>query len=294
MFKIEKYENDEIIRWAWTTNDKRMPKAFWTSAYLVDGVLIDSGAPASISELREFIGSLTPEQSIEKVIVTHWHEDHAGGARVLTEEFGLPVFMHEIGIEKVRRGYSYPEYRVLAWGGPLEPAAVIQPLSFSSLTTKSGKYSFDLVHISGHSDDLIVLVESTQQWCFISDSIVPVYQMIFGEPSEDIHEDIEQIHASLKQIQQLTRGMDHLKIFTAGFGMFPGYEILSKNISEIESLHEKVHELKAQGFSERKMVKKIFGEEHLAGYLTNDALSRLNLVRSLLKWSTDSIKGGSI
>ncbi len=66
MFKIEKYANGEIIRWAWTTNDKRMPKAFWTSAYLVDGVLIDSGAPASISELREFIGSITPGQSIEK------------------------------------------------------------------------------------------------------------------------------------------------------------------------------------------------------------------------------------
>jgi len=293
MFKIEKYANGEIIRWAWTTNDKRMPKAFWTSAYLVDGVLIDSGAPASISELREFIGSITPEQSIEKVIVTHWHEDHAGGARLLTEEFGLPVYMHESGIEKVRRGYSYPEYRVLAWGGPLEPAPAVQPLPFSVLSTKSGKYSFDLLHIIGHSDDLVVLVESTQQWCFISDSIAPVYQMIFGEPSEDIHEDLEQIHASLKQIQRFTKGMDHLMIFTAGFGSFPGQEILTKNISEIETLHKKVHEFKAQGFSERKIVKKLFGDEHLAGYLTNDALSRLNLVRSLSKWSNHSVKGVS-
>jgi hypothetical protein len=26
--------------------------------------------------------------------------------------------------------------------------------------------------------------------------------------------------------------------------MFPGYEMLAKNISDIESLHERVHELK--------------------------------------------------
>jgi len=285
MFKIERFGNGEIIRWVWASNDTRMPRPLWTSTYLVDGVLIDSGPPAGTDELKEFITSLASEQAIEKVIITHWHEDHAGGARLLTETLGLPVYIPKEGIDKVREGFSYPEYRVMAWGGPLEPAPAVQPLNFILLATKSEKFSFKIIPCIGHSIDLIVLVEPTQQWCFISDSIQPVYQTIFGEPSEDIHEDMEQIYASLRNLQEITKGMDDLLIFTAGFGMFEGQKILIKNVSEIETLHKQVHELKTQGFSERKIVKKVFGGEHLVGYVSNYALSRLNLVRSLLKWS---------
>jgi glyoxylase-like metal-dependent hydrolase (beta-lactamase superfamily II) len=279
MFKIEKYANDKIVRWAWASLEP-----FWTSAYLVDGLLIDSGSPASVAEFKQFIESLAPEQAVDKVVITHWHEDHAGGARFLSEELALPVYIHKKGIDKVRDGYSYPDYRVVAWGGPFEPAPNVRQLDFSSLVTKTGKYRFELLHLPGHSDDLVILIEPTQEWCFVSDSIVPKYQIIFGEPSEDIQEDMKQIHASLKQLQRHTAGMDRLVIFTAGFGMFPGQEILEKNISDIESLHEKVHELKNMGFQDQKIVEKLFGREHLAGPITNYALSRLSLVRALLKW----------
>lgn len=283
MFKIEKYANDAIIRWAWTTNDARMPRAFWTSVYLVDGLLIDSGAPASNDELQEFISELPREQVIEQAILTHWHEDHAGGAHLLTK-LGIPVYIHELGLNKVREGFSYPNYRELAWGGPLEPAPAVQSLETSSIITKSGEYTFELLHYVGHSDDLIVLLEPIQQWCFVSDSLQPKYQMIFGEPSEDMHEDIQLIHASLKHLQEYTCEMDNLIIFTAAFGMFPGHEILTKNISQIENFHKQVHELKTEGLGERKIVKKLFGDEHLAGQISNNALSRLNFVKSLLKW----------
>jgi ribonuclease/clavin/mitogillin len=279
MVKIETYADDEIIRWVWTPEQSP-----WTSAYLVDGLLIDSGPPAGTDAFKQFVTSLPPEQAVEKVIITHWHEDHAGGARFLSEELGLPVYIHQKGIAKVRTGFSYPDYRVFAWGDPFEPAPAVLPLEVSSLTTKNGKYTFELQLLPGHCDNLIVLIEPARQWCFVSDTIVPSYQMIFGEPSEDIHEDMGQIHASLKQLQHRTAEMDHLTIFTAGFGMFPGHEILAKNISDIEVLHEKVHELKAKGFEDRAIVDELFGEEHQIGHMTNYALSRLNLVRSLLRW----------
>lgn len=279
MVKIEKYADDEIIRWAWVTEQSP-----WTSAYLVDGLLIDSGPPAGIDEFKQFVTTLPPEQAVEKVIITHWHEDHAGGAQFLSEELGLPVYIHQKGIAKVRKGFSYPDYRVFAWGAPFEPAPAVRPLDGSSLTTKTGKYTFELQLLPGHCDSLIVLIEPVQQWCFVTDTIVPTYQMIFGEPSEDIHEDMRQIHASLKQLQQQTAGMDRLTIFTAGFGMFPGHEILAKNISEIEGLHEKVHALQTKGLQDRAIVDELFGEEHPIGLMTNYALSRLNLVKSLLRW----------
>lgn len=105
MFKIEKYANDEIVRWAARAHAPAFQRV-WTSAYLVDGLLIDSGPPASTGDLKQFIKSLAPEQAVEKVVITHWHEDHAGGARFLSEELGLPVYIHKNGIDKVRNGYS--------------------------------------------------------------------------------------------------------------------------------------------------------------------------------------------
>jgi glyoxylase-like metal-dependent hydrolase (beta-lactamase superfamily II) len=279
MEKIERYANDEIIRWVWISEQSP-----WTSAYIVDGLLIDSGPPSGTTNLKQFIASLPPEQAVKQVIITHWHEDHSGGARFLSEELDIPIYIHKMGIEKVQKGFSYPDYRVFAWGSPFEPVPAIRPLDMDSITTKTGKYTFELFHLPGHSDDLIALIEPERHWAFVSDTIVPKYQMIFGEPSEDIHEDMHQIHTSLKKLQQHTVEMDHLTIFTAGFGEFPGHDILKKNISDIENLHEKVHELKDRELNDHKIVEELFGEEHATGHRTNYALSRLNLVRSLLRW----------
>jgi ribonuclease/clavin/mitogillin len=106
------------------------------------------------------------------VIITHWHEDHSGGARLLSEELGLPVYIHRHVIDKVRRGYSYPDYRVLAWGEPFESAPAVCPLDVSSIKTKTGKYTFDLLHLPGHSDDLIVLIEPTKNGALC---LIPLY-----------------------------------------------------------------------------------------------------------------------
>jgi glyoxylase-like metal-dependent hydrolase (beta-lactamase superfamily II) len=49
---------------------------YWTGAYLVDGLLVDCGPPATA---RAFVRALDGRR-VEAVAVTHHHEDHMGGA----------------------------------------------------------------------------------------------------------------------------------------------------------------------------------------------------------------------
>ena len=60
------------------------------SAYLMRGVLVDTGFPDGGGEFLDAVGTLAPRG----VVVTHWHEDHAGNAPALAA-VGLPMHMHE-------------------------------------------------------------------------------------------------------------------------------------------------------------------------------------------------------
>ncbi|MFW9896217.1 MAG: MBL fold metallo-hydrolase [Candidatus Thorarchaeota archaeon] len=288
--KIDYHCNDEIIEWQWSSNSKLMQRPFFTSCYLVDGLLIDSGAPGGVDEFQEFVKTLEPNKKIEKCFITHSHEDHAGGAYLLSKEFGIPIYSSEKAINLLKSGRTYPDYRQMAWGDRLLPVNAIS--IEECITTKSNKYQFELYPMNGHAPELVTLIERKQQWAFVADAVQPNYKMIFGGQS-DIQEDISLIHQSLLDLYDYTKGMDNLLIFSAGNGVFNGREFIIEKINEIETLHSKVHEISKQFFSialsekqiARKLLKQLFGKESLIGQMTRGALSRKNLIISLLKWS---------
>lgn len=282
--------NDEIIEWKWSSDSKLMTTPFFTSCYLVDGLLIDSGAPGGVDDLREFVNSLNPDNTIEKCFITHAHEDHAGGANLLSSEFGIPIFSSKKAIDLLKSGRTYPDYRQMAWGQKLLPVNAI-PIE-NHITTKSRKYTFDLFPMTGHAPELVALIERERQWAFVADAVQPKYKMIFGAHS-DIQEDISLIYKSLGELYDFTEGLNDLLLFSAGNGILHGRNTLLERRSEIKNLHLKVHnmlrDIPTNKLSEkqivRKLLKQIFGKESFIGEMTRGALSRKNLIRSLLKWA---------
>ena len=290
--RIDYHCNNEILEWQWSSDSELMTDPFFTSCYLVDGLLIDSGAPGGVDDLREFVNSLNPKDMIEKCIITHSHEDHAGGAHLLNTEFGIPIYSSEKAIDLLKSGNTYPDYRQMAWGPKLLPVNAVS--IEESIITKSKKYKFELFPMSGHAPELITLIERKKQWTFVADAVQPKYKMIFGGHS-DIQEDISLIYQALQELYDFTEGMNDLLIFSAGNGVFHGREFLIEKLREIKKRHQQVHEvyktLPQNKYSKkqiiRKILKQVYGKESFVGQMTRGALSRKNLISSLLNWAID-------
>ena len=81
--------HDDVTRLELSSRRSRLV-GYSVSAYLVRGVLVDTGFPALARELERFLAERRPRG----VLVTHEHEDHAGnvavalglGSRVVVED----------------------------------------------------------------------------------------------------------------------------------------------------------------------------------------------------------------
>ncbi|MCP4760497.1 MAG: MBL fold metallo-hydrolase [archaeon] len=281
--KIEYYNNEEIVEWYWSSDHVLMKKnPFWTSCYLIDGILIDCVAPASAEEFKEFIISRNKIQKIEKCIITHTHEDHIGCVDLIKSNFNIPVYaLDELSVSILKKGYIYPDYRQMAWGEKLIPLKT--KIITAPIISSSGKYSFDLFPMPGHAPELFALIEKKQEWAFVTDGVMPKYKMIFGGTS-NIQENIQGIYQSIKKLYNYTEGMENLQLFLTGHGCFKGREFLMEKMKELETIHIEVHKLEKQGLKTRKILKKIFGGESATGILTRYELSCINLIKSLLEW----------
>src|SRR4029077_11724929 len=88
MIEIQRFGDVERIRLArWGSRIAGMD----VSAYLVHGVLVDSGFPYAHHELSRFL----EERPIVGAMLTHHHEDHAGNAQLLAAR-GIPLAMHNL------------------------------------------------------------------------------------------------------------------------------------------------------------------------------------------------------
>ncbi|TXT60067.1 MAG: hypothetical protein BAJALOKI2v1_140052 [Promethearchaeota archaeon] len=282
--------DEEIIEWQWAMDSELIPTPFFTSVYIIDGLLIDTGAPASASELLDYLKSLPEENEIEKCLITHIHEDHAGGAYLIQEELNIPIYASEKAVKYLKKGNEYPQYRKMTWGERLRPVDAM-PVG-NSIKTTSSNYKFEIYQMPGHSPDLIVPIEWNEGWVFATDAVQKKYKRIFGHNS-DIQEDISLIYKSMKKLYNDIRPMKDVKIFLAGSQKTYGRDFLKQKMNEIRDLHHKVHllcaEFKKKGIQEdrisKKILKEIFGRESVVGKLTYGDLSNMNLIKSLLEWN---------
>jgi glyoxylase-like metal-dependent hydrolase (beta-lactamase superfamily II) len=295
--KIIPYIEGEIIEWRWWSDNKLISFQLFASCFLIDGLLVDANAPGSEKDLRKWVNNIGGKNHINSCFLTHFHEDHAGGAPMLKKEFDIPIYASTLTIPYLKKGYKYRFYRKTYWGRTGQKPIDVEPAG-EHIITKSGKYSFELFPMPGHSPDLTALIDKKNQIAFVGDAIMYKYGYTFGGSSRDLYEDISQIYKSQKSFYKKTEGMDNLKIFVAHVGMVDRKFILEK-MKEIEDLHTKAHKIqeelinsgyKRQSKIVKEILKRIWRKGELLQFkiLSMGEISRANLVATLLKWPLDS------
>ncbi len=240
---------------------------YWTAAYLVDGLLIDTGCAYTVEELGGFL----EKQEVELVVNSHHHEDHIGANAFIKQQLGLEIYAHPLAIPLIKNGFPLLEYQEMVWGYP--ELTEVQPLPE---TIRTKHYSFEVIETPGHSLDHIVLFEREKGWCFSGDLFVSENLKVLRAD-----EDINGIIASLEKLMALPA--EELTLYTSLGRVVPdGKRAMASFLEYLRDLRQKVAGLAGESLTAPEIRDHIFGRETQMAPLTGGHFSVLNLVEQLM------------
>lgn len=128
--------------------------------FFVDGVLIDTGGKSLQKQFQSFFKQL----DIDKVAITHHHEDHTGNATFLQEERGLPIYASDLTRGICLEKDDNPLYRRIFWG---RRKAFTAETIGSTFTSKSAVW--DVIETPGHAIDHLAFLNNETGQLFSGD-----------------------------------------------------------------------------------------------------------------------------
>lgn len=239
---------------------------YWTCAYHVDGLLIDTGCERTS---RELVAALIG-RDVTQVVNTHHHEDHVGGNAAVEARFGIRARIHPLGIERLRRPDArLPLYRRVVWGKPVpyDP----EPLGDPVVTDR---YAFRVLHAPGHSTDQVVLFEERMGWLFSAD-------LYLGERVKYLRRD-ERLGDSLESLRRIAA----LPITTLFCGLGAvrddGGGVLRGKLAYWEEICQRAGELHAAGRSAGEIRRALLGAEGFLNWVSAGDFTKQHLVNQAL------------
>ncbi len=230
--------------------------------YRLGATVIDTGPPNQWRRVRRFL----EERDVERVIVTHHHEDHSGNLASIERTLEPRVFAPPGSIDAISSGFALKPYQRLIWGRP----GRVRPESIPEEITVGDGRKLVPIHAPGHSEDMTCYLEPERGYLFTGDLYI-ASKTRYLRADEDLKQQLE----SLRKVLEL----DFETVFCSHRGVIrSGKQALAKKLDFLESLCQRVAVLKAEGRGIREITRKLVGREDWMALITGMHFSKTRLI----------------
>lgn len=248
--------HDDVTELRFTTRRSRS-MGFRVSAFTVRGVLIDSGFPDCAGDLARYVAAT----ALEGCVLTHYHEDHAGGAAAVARA-GVPIWMDARTADRVRNPKSIGLYRRYTWGSP-EPVGAFAPFALPA--------PLKCIPTPGHSDDHHVVWDRGTGTVFGGDLFIGVKVRVSHR-----NEQPRVLVRSLRRIAALNPA----RFFDGHKGLLTApVDALSAKADWLEQTIESIDALISEGLSDVVIARRVLGSDWWSRTFTAGDYTMANFVR---------------
>jgi len=235
-------------------------------AYIVDGMLIDSGPHRMKKEILDFCIRNRPE----KIVHTHFHEDHTGNTAYLKHKLKIPAYINSESLAICRKKGKIPFYRFVFWGNREGFPAESLPEFIENSHSR-----YEVIHTPGHTPDHVVFLDRNEGRLFTGDLFVHHKTRIVRR-----HENIPLLMNSLRTL--LRENFDTVYCAHAGV-LEHGYRLIKEKLTYLEELQDQILTMSHKGHETKVIARKLFPQTPTIAYFSFGQFSSYNLVRSLIE-----------
>lgn len=258
---IKVYEKEQVLCVEGILEETRS-KVF---VFLVDGMLIDTGAEKLQEELKAFFS----DHSFDQVVLTHHHEDHTGNAAWIQEHVEVPFFLHPLGLAITEEEGEYPEYRKVTWGNRRAFNAL--PLGDR---VRSRSLEWQVIHTPGHADDHVALFHEESGRLFTGD--------LFVSPKTRVMMKTESVPLILASLRNLL-ALPFTSVFCSHAGFLEnGRALLEQKLQHLEKLQQAIIDLYEKGQTPSEINQQLFQKTYPIIKFSNREWDTIHIVTSVV------------
>ncbi len=243
------------------------PPLMTVFCYLLGDLLIDTG----LAHMRKEMLKIAGDHHVQRVCLTHHHEDHSGNAAAIKQSSQARIYGHPLTKAKMAAAFPIRPYQKYVWG----KSAPVEIETFpESIETILGEMV--PVPTPGHSKDHTAYLLKTAGVLFSGDLYL-ADTIKFFRSDEDVGTQIE----SLRKILDL----DFDTLLCSHFPKLEnGKQRIAQKLDFLEALYGGVADLWEKGYPEREIFRTLkLKEDYFTKAFCFGNVSMLNGVKSIVR-----------
>ncbi|MFJ8064007.1 MBL fold metallo-hydrolase [Psychrobacillus sp. NPDC096426] len=253
------------------------------NCYLIEGkngyTVIDTGTD-SIESKEGWKKVLSSGILIEKVVLTHTHQDHIGLAKWFQQEVGVPVIVSNLGYEEMRKnrnshGRDRLNSLIIRHGGQSLPNKInedppiydFEPNGFfeNHQHIQLGEELFEAIWTPGHAPDHFCFYNENKKIMIIGDHVLNKINPVIGLWSGEEENPLKDYFLSLTELEKYPADIT-----------LPGHGDL------IYDLHSRINELTAKHeYRLQQVLQSVTSESKTANQICHEVYGTVNIILNL-------------